>query len=161
MVRAVTTGSGLLGALTAPVSRVGPVGQDGRVPRLDHVTITARDFEVSVAFYDAALAALGWQRTLELGDEEEDDAAVEVVGWGPTGSEPELWLVAGPTATRGLHLAVTAPSPAVVRAFHDAAVATGGRSHDAPRRWPIIRRGQFIAIVADPEGNLVEAVSPE
>jgi catechol 2,3-dioxygenase-like lactoylglutathione lyase family enzyme len=128
---------------------------------LDHVTITASDFACSLTFYEAALTALGWVRALELGDEEEDDPAVEVVGWGPEETRPALWLVSGSTPTRGLHVALTAVDAGSVEAFHEAAVATGGRSHDAPRRWAIIRRGQFNAIVADPDGNLVEAVAPE
>jgi hypothetical protein len=48
-----------------------------------------------------------------------------------------------------------------VERFYAAALRAGGLSHDAPRRWPIIRRGQFNAIVADPAGNLIEAVGPE
>lgn len=129
--------------------------------RLDHVTITASNFGVSLHFYDAALSALGWIRALELGDEEEADADVEVVGWGAPEHGVALWLVTGTNPTKGTHLALSAETPAAVTAFHDAAVRSGGRSHDAPRRWPIIRRGQFIAIVADPDGNLIEAVAPE
>jgi catechol 2,3-dioxygenase-like lactoylglutathione lyase family enzyme len=131
------------------------------MPSLDHVTITASDFAASSAFYDAALGAIGWVRALELGDEEEEDAAVEVVGWGPSESEPELWLVSGAVPTRGLHVALAASTPDRVAAFYEAGVAAGGRGHDAPRRWPIIRRGQFNAIVADPDANLIEVVSPE
>jgi hypothetical protein len=39
--------------------------------------------------------------------------------------------------------------------------AAGGGTHAAPRRWPIYRRGEFNAILRDPQGNLVEAVAPE
>jgi catechol 2,3-dioxygenase-like lactoylglutathione lyase family enzyme len=129
--------------------------------RLDHVTITAGDFAASLAFYDAALSALGWSRTLELGDEEEDDPEVEAVGWGAPDSDASLWLVTGTVPTAGLHLALQVGSAAMVETFHSAAIANGGTSHDAPRRWAIIRRGQFNAIVADPDGNLIEAVAPE
>ena len=128
------------------------------MPRLDHVTITAGDFAASLAFYDAVFAALGWVRAVDLVDEEESDAPVEAVGWG---DPPAVWLVAGPRATSGLHLAVDAADAATVERFHAVAVEAGGQSHDAPRRWPIIRRGLFNAIVADPDGNLIEAVSPE
>ena len=131
------------------------------MPGLDHVTLSARDFELNVAFYDAALGALGWVRAVEIGDEEEDDADVEVVSWGPTESEPTIWLVAGAVSTQGVHVALAAANGAAVSAFHAAALAAGGTSHDAPRRWPIIRRGQFNAIVIDPNGNLIEAVAPE
>ena len=137
---------------------------------IDHVTITVADLARSAAFYDAALGALGLRRTVELGDEEEDDAAVEAIAWGepergePERGEPEraaVWLVAGARPTSGLHVCLRARTRADVEAFHAAALAAGGRSHDAPRRWPIFRAGEFNAIVLDPDGNLIEAVAPE
>jgi catechol 2,3-dioxygenase-like lactoylglutathione lyase family enzyme len=127
---------------------------------LDHVTITAGDFAASLAFYDATLGALGLSRVVEFGDEEEEDADVEAAGWG-AGDSAVLWLVAGPAPTSGLHVSLRAASRAEVEAFHAAALAHGGRSHDAPRRWAIFRRGQFNAVVTDPDGNLLEAVAPE
>lgn len=127
---------------------------------LDHVTVTASGFAPSLAFYDAALGALGLVRVIELGDEEEGDAAVEAAAWG-TGDVPVVWLVSGAVPTSGAHLSFRAGSRAAVEAFHAAALAAGGRSHDAPRRWAIFRAGEFNAIVLDPDGNLVEAVSVE
>jgi catechol 2,3-dioxygenase-like lactoylglutathione lyase family enzyme len=132
---------------------------------LDHVTVTVADLARSAAFYDAALGALGLCRVVELGDEEEDDAAIEAIAW----AEPEqpgparamVWAVAGTRPTSGLHVCLRARSRADVEAFHAAALAAGGRSHDAPRRWPIFRTGEFNAIVLDPDGNLIEAVAPE
>ena len=124
------------------------------------MTITAQDFATGLAFYDAALGALGLSRVAELGDEEEEDPEVEAAGWGD-GERAVLWLVTGATPTVGVHLALRVASRAQVEAFHAAALAAGGRSHDAPRRWAIFRRGQFNAIVADPAGNLIEAVAPE
>ena len=127
---------------------------------LDHVTVTASDFGTSLRFYDAALGALGLQRLHELGDEEEDDPAVEVAAYGAN-ERAAVWLVTGRAATTGAHLAFRAESAAQVAAFHARALAAGGTSHDAPRRWPIYRRGEFNAIVLDPDGNLVEAISDE
>jgi catechol 2,3-dioxygenase-like lactoylglutathione lyase family enzyme len=128
---------------------------------LDHVTVTAADFARSLGFYDAALDALGFVRVAELVDEEEDAAEVEAVGYGPPGKTAQLWLVRGSTATSGLHMQLRADSRAAVEAFHTQAVAAGGRAHAPPRRWPIYRRGEFNAIVSDPDGNLIEVVSPE
>jgi catechol 2,3-dioxygenase-like lactoylglutathione lyase family enzyme len=127
---------------------------------LDHVTVAASDFAASLLFYDAALAELGMRRLYELGDEEEDGAAVEVAAWGAV-QAAELWLVSGPRATTGLHIAFRAGSALQVERFHRAALGSGGTSHNAPRRWPIFRRGEFNAIVRDPDGNLVEAVGAE
>jgi catechol 2,3-dioxygenase-like lactoylglutathione lyase family enzyme len=127
---------------------------------LDHVTITALDLRVSAAFYDAALAALGLGRLVELVDEEEQSPDTEAIGWGRDG-RAVLWVVAGERPTTGVHLRLRAADQGAVRAFHAAAVAAGGSSHDAPRRWAIYRAGEFNAIVRDPDGNLIEAVAPE
>ena len=127
---------------------------------LDHVTITARDLAASLAFYDAALGAVGLRRVVELVDEEEDESAPEAVAYGH-GETALLWLLGGDHPTTGVHVSFRAGSAAAVRAFHAAALAHGGISHDAPRRWAIYRRGEFNAIVRDPGGNLVEAVAAE
>ena len=128
---------------------------------LDHVTIAASDLERSLAFYEAALGALGLVRLGELVDEEEDDAQVEAAGWGEPGGRALVWVVTSATPTRGVHLGLRTTARADVEAFHAAALAAGGGEHSAPRRWPLYRRGDFNAIVRDPDGNLVEAVAPE
>jgi catechol 2,3-dioxygenase-like lactoylglutathione lyase family enzyme len=127
---------------------------------LDHVTLTVADLSASLRFYDAVLTVLGLGRLQELGDEEEDQPALEVAAYG-TGEVAALWLASGAAPSTGVHLAFRADSVAAVEAFHAAALAAGGTSHDAPRRWPIFRRGEFNAIVRDPDGNLVEAIAPE
>jgi len=129
--------------------------------RLDHVTLVATDFTASLAFYDAALAPLGLARAAEFGDEEESDAAVEAAGWGPPDGAPLLWVVTGPAASRNAHLSLRASGRSAVEAFYAAALSAGGTAHDAPRRWAIFRRGEFNAVVRDPDGNTVEAVAPE
>ncbi|MGI8759813.1 MAG: VOC family protein [Jatrophihabitantaceae bacterium] len=128
--------------------------------RFDHLTISATDFAASLAFYDAALGAIGLRRIVEFGDEEDGGAALEAAGWGADG-HAVLWLVAGSEPTHGAHLCLRASSRGEVEAFHRAAVQHGGRSHDAPRRWALYRRGAFHAMVHDPDANLIEAVSPE
>jgi catechol 2,3-dioxygenase-like lactoylglutathione lyase family enzyme len=135
-------------------------GRSGAAAALDLVTLTAGELGRSVAFYDAALGALGWRRAVELVDEEEEAPDTEAVGWGPPDEPARLWLVAG-TPTMNAHVRLRAGSRAQVESFHAAAVAAGGISNAAPRRWPIYRTGEFNAIVADPDGNLLEAVSPE
>jgi catechol 2,3-dioxygenase-like lactoylglutathione lyase family enzyme len=128
---------------------------------LDHVTITAADFPAALGFYDAVLGALGLVRLDELVDEEEEQPAVEAVGWGRPDGPSIVWLVGGSAPTTGLHLRLRADARGQVEAFHAAGVQAGGSAHAAPRRWPIYRRGEFNAIVRDPQGNLIEAVSAE
>ena len=129
--------------------------------RLDHVTVTASDIAVSLAFYDSALGALGLVRLYESGDEEEDDPDLEAVAFGAAGGSAVLWVVSGPAASCGLHVAFRAAHRNDVERFHANGLAHGGAEHSAPRRWPIYRRGEFNAIIRDPDGNLVEAISPE
>jgi catechol 2,3-dioxygenase-like lactoylglutathione lyase family enzyme len=128
---------------------------------LSHATICASDFAASLAFYDAALGALGLVRAAEFGDEEEPQASIEAAGWGSADGAPLLWLVAAAPATGGAHLSLRAGSRAEVEAFYAAALRAGGQAHDAPRRWAIFRRGEFNAVVLDPDGNPIEAVCAE
>lgn len=128
---------------------------------LDHATICASDFTASLAFYDAALGALGLVRVAEYGDEEEEHASIEAAGWGPPGVAPLIWLVAADVPTHAAHVCFRAGSRAEVESFHAAALSAGGQSHDAPRRWAIFRQGDFNAVVRDPDGNRIEAVAAE
>jgi catechol 2,3-dioxygenase-like lactoylglutathione lyase family enzyme len=128
---------------------------------LDHVTLSATEFPAGLAFYDAALGALGLVRVDELVDEEEDEPEVEAAAWGPPDGTGIVWLVSAARPTSGLHVRIKADSRAQVEAFHAAAVQAGGITHGAPRRWPIYRSGEFNAIVVDPNGNLIEAVAAE
>ncbi len=129
--------------------------------RLTHVTVGTADLAAALAFYDAALAPLGLGRVAEFGDEEEDNPTTEAAGWGNEGQPPLLWLVTTPDATRRAHLSLRADSTDQVRAFHAAALAAGGRSQRAPRRWTVFRRGDFAAAVADRDGNVVEVTARE
>jgi len=130
-------------------------------PRLDHLTITASDLVAGLRLYDAALGALGLVRQHELRDEEDDDVDVEAVGYGGPNGVALIWLVAGTPPTRAAHVSLRAPDRGAVQRFHAAAIAAGATSHDAPRRWPLFRRGEFNAIVEDADGNLIEAVADE
>jgi catechol 2,3-dioxygenase-like lactoylglutathione lyase family enzyme len=116
---------------------------------IDHLSIQCRDVAASAAFYDAALAPLGGKRIMDFGP---------VIGYGT--ERPEFWL--GPVTTGGeareAHLAFTAPDRAAVRAFFEAAVATGAEVLHEPRLWPEYHTTYFGAFVRDPDGNNVEAV---
>ena len=131
------------------------------MPALRHITLTAGSFAASLAFYDAALGALGLVRVQEFGDEEEDDAPVEAAGFGWPDAAPSFWLVSGTAPTTGAHAAFAARSRADVEAFYAAALAAGGTARQAPRSWEIYRAGYFGAVVADPDGNLIEAAFDE
>ncbi len=117
---------------------------------LDHVSIQCADPAASAAFYDAVLAPVGGQRIMDFG---------EVIGYGVP-SRPDFWI--GRQATgdgfRESHIAFSAPDRASVRAFFDAAVASGAEVLHEPRLWPEYHASYYGAFVRDPDGNNVEAV---
>jgi catechol 2,3-dioxygenase-like lactoylglutathione lyase family enzyme len=107
---------------------------------------------VSSAFYDAVLASLGGGRVMDFGP---------VVGYGVAG-KPSFWIGPLTTGEPGqnleVHLAFIAPDRAAVRAFFDAAVASGAEVLHEPRLWPEYHPDYYGAFVRDPDGNNVEAV---
>src|SRR4051812_15808452 len=92
---------------------------------LDHVSIQCADVGASGIFYDAVLAPLGATRIMDFGD---------VIGFG-IGFQPTFWL--GPLTdgnpNREAHIAFAAEDRAHVRAFFDAAAATGTETLHKPR----------------------------
>lgn len=130
------------------------------VPGLDHVTLTVADLPAAQAFYDAALEPLALTRVVDyLDPEDEDEAGVEAVGYGPADGEARLWLVAGAPSTTGAHVALSAVDAAAVDDFFTAGRAAGGRVRQAPRPWAIYRPGLVTAMLVDPDGNVVEALA--
>ena len=57
-----------------------------------------------------------------------------------------------------LHVAVLSPDRATVDAFHEAALAAGGRDNGAPGLRPEYHPNYYGAFVYDPDGNNIEAV---
>lgn len=123
---------------------------------LSHLSLGVSDLQRSRVFYDAIVAALGFERvwTGEGG-----------LGYGLPGQErlnlfaripPEDpgGLAAGP----GFHLALVAGSPQQVDDFHAAALASGGRCNGAPGPRPIYGETYYAAFVLDPDGHRLEAV---
>lgn len=57
-----------------------------------------------------------------------------------------------------MHVAFLAESRAAVDAFHEAAVAAGGRDNGAPGLRPRYAEHYYAAFVLDPDGHNIEAV---
>lgn len=115
---------------------------------IDHIGITVSDLERSKAFYSQALKPLGISLVLE------------VAGWAGfgKGGKPEFWLGSGVEKQGRVHVAFAAESRAQVSAFHEAALAAGGRDNGAPGVREIYHRNYFGAFVLDPDGHNIEAV---
>jgi catechol 2,3-dioxygenase-like lactoylglutathione lyase family enzyme len=123
---------------------------------LAHVSIQCADFDRSAAFYDAVLAPLGGRRMMEV----DGDA----IGYGVPPAAT-FWLGRQRTGDgfRETHIAFQAPGRAAVRAFVEAARATGVEVLHEPKVWPDYHPAYYGGFVRDPDGNNVEAVchSPE
>ncbi len=115
---------------------------------LDHVGLEVSDYEASKAFYSEALAPLGISQLMEI----------EGMGAGfGDDRKPYFWVYArGPVGT-GTHVAFAVPSRDLVDAFHEAALAAGGRDNGGPGPRPY-HEHYYGAFVLDPDGNNVEAV---
>ena len=117
---------------------------------LDHLGIQCADLAASAAFYDAALAPLGFRRLMEF------DIAI---GYGA--DKPDFWIGVFDSGEgfRESHIAFQAADRAAVDAFFAAAVATGAEVLHEPRMHPESHDKYYGAFVRDPDGNNVEAVS--
>jgi catechol 2,3-dioxygenase-like lactoylglutathione lyase family enzyme len=134
------------------------------ISMLHHISLGVTDLARAAAFYDAALAPLGYVRVWsDIRPGEEDQA----VGYGLTGGGDKLALKqvkaevlkAGSLAPgAGYHFAFAAPSRLAVDAFHKAALAQGGGDNGAPGLRPDYGDHYYAAFVTDPDGNRLEAV---
>lgn len=117
---------------------------------IDHVHLRAQDFEATAQFYAAVLGALGL-----TGDRGSDHAGV------PYFQSDELFVSpadpAENTPPTHVHLAFQARDEAMVRAFHLAGLAAGGRDNGGPGERPY-HPGYYAAFLLDPDGNNIEAV---
>ena len=114
---------------------------------IDHLTLTVRDIAKSRAFYDKALAPLGFSVQMEWQGS---------IGYGANG-KPELWMKQGPAPQSPMHLAFVAKKRADVDAFHAAALAAGAKDDGKPGPRPY-HATYYGAFVIDPDGHPIEAV---
>jgi catechol 2,3-dioxygenase-like lactoylglutathione lyase family enzyme len=126
---------------------------------IDHVDIRVSDIDASRAFYEAALAPLGFGVESESPDPNGgreigfgDGRGVEFAIHEPTSGAGQ------DTVTVGAHIAFTAAGPEAVAEFHRAGLRAGGRDLGAPGPRSVYSEGYYGAFVLDPDGNNVEAV---
>ena len=115
---------------------------------IDHIKVFVSDADRSGAFYESALQPLGYRVMLR--------PAQGVIGMGV--DFPDFWIAATSEPTTA-HVAFRADSRDVVDAFHEAALAAGGRDNGAPGLRPHYHETYYGAFVLDPDGNNIEAVS--
>lgn len=126
---------------------------------LNHVMVGSNDIERSKAFYNAVLGGVFGAR--EPYENRADSGHVRLF-YRHDGSS---FCVSQPindepaTAANGATIGFKCTSPEQVQAFHDAAVAAGGISIEAP---PGLRESNmgaaWLAYVRDPDGNKLCAI---
>lgn len=117
---------------------------------IDHVSIKVKDVEQAKAFYEAALAPLGYARGIEY------PGGMQLLVEGEPG---DVWVAPLPEGAEAVptHVALRAADAAAVDAFYEAALAAGGTDNGAPGPRDY-HPGYYAAFVLDPEGNIIEAV---
>jgi catechol 2,3-dioxygenase-like lactoylglutathione lyase family enzyme len=123
---------------------------------IDHVGFPVSDYERSKAFYQSALAPLGYSLLMEYPADRTESGA-PAAGFGKRG-KPDFWI-GGEGALKGvLHIALTAETRAAVDAFHKAAIGAGGRDNGSPGLRAQYHPNYYGAFVFDPDGHNIEAV---
>jgi catechol 2,3-dioxygenase-like lactoylglutathione lyase family enzyme len=114
---------------------------------IDHVKLHVADPATSRAFYEAALAPLGYRVLMDFG---------EVVGMGK--DRPDFWLSPAEGTPTGIHVSFRAESELDVDAFHAAGLLAGGVDNGQPGLRPHYHQNYYGAFLLDPDGNNAEAV---
>ena len=117
----------------------------------DHVSIGVADMNRAKAFYDAALAPLGYTR-LSDGETSAGYGADAVGLWLGVTAKP---VKADPES--GLHFCFVAKDRKAVDAFHAAALKAGGKDNGKPGLRPDYGPTYYAAFAIDPDGYRVEA----
>jgi catechol 2,3-dioxygenase-like lactoylglutathione lyase family enzyme len=123
---------------------------------IDHIGFPVSDYARSKAFYETALAPLGYTLVMEVGADHTDSGS-PAVGFGKQG-KPDFWI-GGEGGLKGtLHVAIATDDRGAVDAFYRAALAAGGKDNGAPGLRPHYHPNYYGAFVLDPDGHNIEAV---
>jgi catechol 2,3-dioxygenase-like lactoylglutathione lyase family enzyme len=116
----------------------------------DHVGLNVRDYAKSRAFYEQALAPLGYRVVMAFDE------------WGGAGfgtdERPEFWIFEREPYGTGTRVSFTCSDRATVDAFHEAALDAGGIDNGAPGLREQYSANYYAAFVHDLDGNNIEAV---
>ena len=122
---------------------------------IDHTGLQVSDPSGSRAFYEKALAPLGYRVIMEV--PKEHTGGIVVLGMGVP-PKPDFWVAEGAPNTPRLHIAFRAGTRAEVDAFYRAALAAGGKDNGPPGPRPHYHEHYYGAFVLDPDGHNIEAV---
>lgn len=115
---------------------------------IDHLQLVVSDLAASRRFYQAVFDTIG----------------IPIAGEGDTYFWADELFISTPDSDAALgqltgrhHLAFQARDRATVEAFHQAALANGGKDNGAPGERPY-HPGYYAAFALDPDGNNIEVV---
>ena len=121
---------------------------------IDHVGVPVSDYARAKAFYENALAPLGYTLIMEVQQDKND---VPAAGFG-INDKPDFWIGGEGGLDKPVHVAIVAKTRAMVDAFHRAGLAAGGKDNGAPGLRPHYHPNYYGAFVLDPDGHNIEAV---
>ena len=114
---------------------------------IDHIGFPVSDYAKSKAFYEKALAPLGYTSNTDHGS----------AGGFNDGKNTDFWVGESREIAK-THVAFEAKSRKEVQDFYEAALAAGGTNNGGPgyreNYWP----GYYAAFVYDLDGHNIEAV---
>jgi catechol 2,3-dioxygenase-like lactoylglutathione lyase family enzyme len=100
---------------------------------LDHVFITVKDLDRSIAFYETALKPLGIVHAIDYDGKDGPEGHPDLKGFGRDG-RVFFWLRQGEADARAAHIGFVAKSEAEANAFYEAAMAAGATDNGKPAR---------------------------
>ena len=121
---------------------------------IDHVGFPVSDYARAKAFYEKALAPLGYTVIMEV---QENQFGAKAAGFGTNG-KPDFWIGGEGGLNKPLHVAIATKDRAAVDAFHKAALAAGGTDNGAPGIRAHYHPNYYGAFVLDFDGHNIEAV---
>lgn len=127
---------------------------------LDHISISVKDFQQSVEFYDQTLKILGITRLMTF-----DTSEHQVAGYG-IGGKPYFWIGTEEHSNseefigkaRGFHIAFKGQNIESINAWHDKCLKLGGIDNGAPGPRPEYHPGYYAGFIIDSNGWRIEAV---
>jgi catechol 2,3-dioxygenase-like lactoylglutathione lyase family enzyme len=125
---------------------------------IDHTGIIVSDFEKSKKFYTEALNPIGYRLLLEFPSSV--TGSTNVAGFGEP-PKTDFWVAQGTPNDPRIHVAFRVGKRSLIDAFHQAALAAGGRDNGAPGPRPQYHPNYYGAFVLDPDGHNIEVVCHE
>ena len=124
---------------------------------LDHFSLSVKDYDQSLKFYDQSLAILGYERLMSF-----DTPDDKVAGYGKD-MKPYFWISSSGRededigCARGVHCAFLAPNAKAVQDWYKKCLELGGKDNGAPGVRPEYHPGYYGAFIVDPNGWRIEA----